>query len=535
MRKIIHCDKEILENDVVMDFLQKDDMCVIPENVVKVMAPYGKDWTGPNAATSEREQDPNELTREDQIYLFTSFELHHYWKSRMRALALTRTYEIEYDQISTKLREVVRVSESLRDSVALMNVLGLILDIGNYMNDSNKQAAGFKLSSLARLGMVKDDKNESTFADLVERIVRNQYPEWEPFIEEISGVVTAQKINVELLQQDAKKYIETIKNVQASLDNGNLSDSTKFHPEDRVAVISQRCMKEARRKAEMMGDYLEVMTKTYDDIMVFYGEDPTDDMSRREFFAKLAIFVNEWKRSREKNVALEDMRRRNEASMARKAQMASALSPTSSNSDAPPSPASTGAMDSLLAKLRAAAPEARDQRDRRRRARLKDRHQVRVASGQKMPDMEVLVTSKPGNTDSIATTTTAGLLSPISDTATTDTSLSSPTSLGGEAGAEPGASDHVADRAASILQALGSKDRQRENADAERMRRRRRRGPGTSKDGDGDGAQAPLTPGFPPEEGEEERLAGKGDGAPPEMVVSPPSPEKDDEQPAVAA
>jgi hypothetical protein len=39
-----------------------------------------------------------------------------------------------------------------------MNVLGLILDIGNYMNDSNKQANGFKLSSLARLGMVKDDK-----------------------------------------------------------------------------------------------------------------------------------------------------------------------------------------------------------------------------------------------------------------------------------------------------------------------------------------------------------------------------------------
>ena len=61
---------------------------------------------------------------------------------------------------------------------------------------------------------------------------------------------------------------------------------------------------------------------------------------------------------------------------------------TNSTSEAPLSPASTGAMDNLLEKLRAAAPQARDQRDRRRRARLKDRHQVRVASGQKMPDLD---------------------------------------------------------------------------------------------------------------------------------------------------
>ena len=66
----------------------------------------------------------------------------------MRALALTRTFEAEYDEVSDKLKQVVAVSESLRDSVSLMNVLGLILDIGNYMNDSNKQASGFKLSSL---------------------------------------------------------------------------------------------------------------------------------------------------------------------------------------------------------------------------------------------------------------------------------------------------------------------------------------------------------------------------------------------------
>ena len=124
----------------------------VPDNTAKLMAPYSKDWSGPNAGESKREHDPNELTREDQIYLFTAFELHSYWKSRMRALSLTRTFEAEYDEISTKLLEVSRVAESLRSSSSLISVLGLILDIGNYMNDANKQASGFKLSTLSRPG-----------------------------------------------------------------------------------------------------------------------------------------------------------------------------------------------------------------------------------------------------------------------------------------------------------------------------------------------------------------------------------------------
>jgi cytokinesis protein len=294
-RMIIHCEARILDDIVVMEFLQKSELCDIPDNTAKLMAPYSKDWTGPNPLESKREQNPEELTREDQIYLYTAYELHHYWKSRMRALSLTRSYESEYDEISTKLLEVSRVSDSLRSSTSLISVLGLILDIGNFMNDANKQANGFKLSSLSRLGMLKDDKNESSFADLVERIVRNQYPGWEGFVDEIGGVITAQKINVEQLQSDAKRYIDNVKNIQMSLDAGNLSDPSKFHPEDKVAIVVQRTMKEARRKAEQLQVFLEDMQKMYDDIMAFYGEDPQDDSARRDFFAKLANFVLEWK------------------------------------------------------------------------------------------------------------------------------------------------------------------------------------------------------------------------------------------------
>lgn len=502
---IIHCDNDVLDNPVVMDFLQKDDLCNIPENASKQMAPYSKDWTGPDALNVAREQDPTELTRQDQIYLQTAFELHYYWKSRMRALALTRSYEADYDEITEKMRQVVDVSESLRDSVSLMNVLGLILDIGNYMNDANKQARGFKLSSLARLGMVKDDKNQSTLADLVERIVRQQYPEWDSFVEDIQGVMIAQKINVEQLQTDAKRYIDNVRNVQMSLDSGNLSDPKKFHPQDRVSQIVQRSMKEARRKAEQMELYLEEMSRSYSEIMAFYGEDPTDENARRDFFAKLALFVSEWKKSREKNVTFEKQRRINEESMRRK----NANLKVSANGSAdagPVSPSSAGAMDSLIEKLRAAAPQTKDQRERRRRARLRDRHQVRVASGQKIPELNEVPEVEAGlnsakSVDSHATDDTAGTGSAAG--------LLSPTSLPSPREEE----DDVAQRAAMLLQGMrdgdGDEDEKRREArrrtgQEERNSRRRRRERTTSAqparreneatNGDEDGAEAPPKP-----------------------------------------
>ena len=194
-----------------------------------------------------------------------------------------------------------------------------------------------------------------------------------------------------------------------------------------------------------------------------------------------------------------------------------------SDSDgAPPSPASTGAMDVLLEKLRAAAPAAKDQRDRRRRARLKDKHQVRVASGQQIPETGENVEEN-------------GLLSP------TRTDGSEPTSEGATSEGED-----IADRAASMLQGLrGDADgegpsrdesqrtrRRRESADDERARRRaRRRAGGISTDAT---AQSTITeetaPADEDADAENKRSSGgSNDSEPrqlptPTTIVVPPSP-----------
>ena len=237
-------------------------------------------------------------------------------------------------------------------------------------------------------------------------------------------------------------------------------------------------------------------------------------------------------------MVLEETWRRNEANMRRK-QMNTAAANAAPASDAPPSPASTGAMDTLLEKLRAAAPQTRDTRDRRRRARLKDRHQVRVASGQKIPE-------------TLENVDESGLLSPTSmegGTASEDGG-----SNDGKDGGATSEGEDIADRAASMLQGLrgnGDDDgssgggggsergdslrvrRRRESADDERAKRRaRRRAQGTSvsearipeEEGSAPDGKTVETAIEVPDDGEERTGSMDGGLPTPTTVVVPPSP-----------
>ena len=204
-------------------------------------------------------------------------------------------------------------------------------------------------------------------------------------------------------------------------------------------------------------------------------------------------------KSREKNIGLEESRRRTEASLARK-RLNVNLANAGGGADAPISPAASGAMDSLLEKLRAAAPQAKDQRDRRRRARLKERHQVRVASGQHEPDADDDGgdDTQQQSGDAEAQASENGLLSPPLADEDAEEGTKEAHSEG----------EDVADRAASMLQGLRSNSdaggerirRRRESADEERRNRRARRRNGTtsgSKDSADGGLPTVQEPGSP--------------------------------------
>ena len=159
-----------------------------------------------------------------------------------------------------------------------------------------------------------------------------------------------------------------------------------------------------------------------------------------------------------------------EASMARKRAATNPHpAPTNGVHSGGDLPTQSGAMDSLLEKLRAAAPQARGQRDRRRRARLKERHQVRIASGQRIPDDLGAGGAEDGEDDG-----TDG------DHEEKDDQLDTQDAVGQQyheaaAGKEAQLSEgeDVADRAASMLEGLRNNNNNASDSNSERTRRRR--------------------------------------------------------------
>lgn len=145
-------------------------------------------------------------------------------------------------------------------------------------------------------------------------------------------------------------------------------------------------------------------------------------------------------------------------------------------------------MDSLLEKLRAAAPQAKDQRDRRRRARLKEKHQVRVASGQRMPSIQG-AGAETADGESTHADNDGDHLSP-QDEAKSISGQESQVSEG----------EDIADRAANLLQGLRSNTdtdeerarRRRESAEDERRARRLRMRSRNATNGSKDSADGSL-------------------------------------------
>jgi cytokinesis protein len=191
--KIISCDKDMLDNSAIMDFLQREELSNITDSMTKNFGPYAVDWTEPGTDGKKREADPNELRREDLIFLETAYNLHHYWKARIRALALTRSLDADYKELQGKLHQVVRVSDTVRACKPFHGVLNVILTMGNFMNDATKQVTGFKLGTLNRLVNVKDDKNQRTFMDYVEMTIRKKFTEWEGFVDDFHESMTLEK------------------------------------------------------------------------------------------------------------------------------------------------------------------------------------------------------------------------------------------------------------------------------------------------------------------------------------------------------
>lgn len=365
VQKILRCDKDVLQNPSVLEFLAKEEIVEVSNSLARSLEPYSTDYKLDEITKPDK--DPNELQRPDRIYLELIYNLQHYWKSRIRALNVVAYYEKDYDDLVKKLRAIDTSVESIKQSKDLRSVFDIILAVGNYMNDTSKQAKGFKLNSLQRLSFVKDDKNSMSFLHYVEKTIRTLYPDLLKFLDDLACCAEVSKYSVEIISNDCKEFSQSIKNVQSSIDVGNLSDLSKFHPQDRVLKVVIPVLSKAKRKADLLLDQASYTFKEFDKLMRYFGEDVDDSFVRNAFFSKFTNFMSDFKKAQRENIKREEELRIYEQrkKLLENAQIAK------EKKDVKDPDVETNVMDSLLEKLKAAGPQRGEPTSARKRALLK--------------------------------------------------------------------------------------------------------------------------------------------------------------------
>lgn len=307
--KILHCHSDILENISVLEFFNNDSLNEISDSLMRNFFPYSTDFTNPNR---KPKKSPEELDRPDRIYL-EIFNMRAYWKSRSRALLLTQTYQKDYVDLVQKLQVIDEANTSLKASSSLKYVLGIIRSVGNFMNDSSKQAMGFKLDTLQRLKFMKDETNTMTFLHYVEKVIRNEFPEFGSFVDELSALNHLSNIAIEQLENDCHEFGRVIDNVSSSIEKGNLSDSSSFHPEDRIVAKVTGPLENAKIKNGLLQSHLKKTVEDHNTLMEYFGENHHDAQSRNLFFSKFSSFVTEFKKAHVENIQREEDQRAYEA------------------------------------------------------------------------------------------------------------------------------------------------------------------------------------------------------------------------------
>ncbi|EDK41874.1 hypothetical protein LELG_00052 [Lodderomyces elongisporus NRRL YB-4239] len=301
--KVLRCSLDITENISVIEFFNSDAMNEISDTLTKKFKPYSLDFLGDK---KEPEKDPNELERADRIFLELSFNLRHYWRARSRALLFTQTYAKDDQDLKQKLRNIDRCCTVLKESESIRNVLGVLKVLGNFMNEASKQAHGFKLETLQRLKLMKDELNSMSFLHHLEKILRQSFPDFCSFVDDLSVLNDVQNLSLDQLELDCNEMTKSVKIITDAMEKGKLSRKSELHPSDRILTVIANPMQKAKERIALLQTHLKRTMAQVASLMTYFGEDPSNVGSRDSFFAKFVTFVDEFKKAHIENVQKEE-------------------------------------------------------------------------------------------------------------------------------------------------------------------------------------------------------------------------------------
>nr|WAW84859.1 formin-like 1 [Halisarca dujardinii] len=183
--------------------------------------------------------------------------------SKLKVLRYMGTFDEDVQIISDQCDVLVAASSSLYECQGLRQLFEVILLLGNYMNSSRRAPAyGFKIHALDVLLNTRSADRKTSLIHYIVGLMKESYPEYEHFTDEILYLKKAGLISLEQLSTDVRAVSDVFQVSRDELLNNQGNAKLRefvFSAEDKVKQL-----KETMKLAE----------ETFHRAVKYFGEEP---------------------------------------------------------------------------------------------------------------------------------------------------------------------------------------------------------------------------------------------------------------------
>lgn len=183
-------------------------------------------------------------------------------------------YKMEFDaklnDVKPDIESVLSACKELRASARFLDVLRIVLEIGNFLNGNSfrEGAWGFKLDTLAAMVDTKSGARKNyTLMHYFSEMLERDHPQLLGFWEELSSVSLAAKVSLPTAQAEVnalKKGISELATLYEQFKGGNAQDQFKSvigsflsKAHDTVNSVLESCQKAEQKYKELAKYYAE--------------------------------------------------------------------------------------------------------------------------------------------------------------------------------------------------------------------------------------------------------------------------------------
>jgi len=248
-------------------------------------------------------------------------------EQRVTAFNFRVSFDVRKADIKPGVETLRQASKEVLESKKLPKILELILEIGNFLNDSTPRGGvfGFKIGSLLKMTDTKSTDNTTSLLQYLVKLLEKNSSDLLKFQDELLNVEASAKISLPSLQADMASLMKDFNAVNSSLE-------TVFKDQkDRFVELMTQFMSKAKSDVDTMQMNFTIMEDKYKDMCIYLGDD-SKLVQPEELFGTIVAFKNAIQEAvkanqiailnAEKNVRREDARVKRQQEMDAKKKVA---------------------------------------------------------------------------------------------------------------------------------------------------------------------------------------------------------------------